>query len=299
MNTTQLECFLAVANFLNFSRAAEQLRITQPAVSYQVSTLEDELGVKLFTRTSKAVQLTQAGTMFLQYAGEILKLMGLSRARMQECQAELPEILGIGCHNFLELRVVSQVLAALRRARPHVVPTVRLIPAAALENLLTDGDVHILLTLQDETPPKVAFYPLLSCPMSMICAKDSPLAMAPSLTPDALRHAGKIAVCPPQIYPPSLFAVQSQYFSGRQPEEMLFCDNLQIAYALAEAGYCFLIMPDLPTLRSPGLVYRPISFLDPIPLGAMYHIDRMTPSLRQFLALAEEVLSGNPVGGNL
>ena len=61
LNTTQLECFLAVANCLNFSRAAEQLRLTQPAVSHQISTLEDELGVKLFKRTSKSVRLTQEG----------------------------------------------------------------------------------------------------------------------------------------------------------------------------------------------------------------------------------------------
>lgn len=52
---------MAVSNFLNFSRAAEQLRITQPAVSHQINTLEDELGVKLFYRTSKRVRLTQAG----------------------------------------------------------------------------------------------------------------------------------------------------------------------------------------------------------------------------------------------
>ena len=41
MNTTQLECFMSVANFLNFSRAAEQLRLTQPAVSHQINTLVD------------------------------------------------------------------------------------------------------------------------------------------------------------------------------------------------------------------------------------------------------------------
>ena len=52
MNTTQLECFMAVSNFLNFSRAAEHLRLTQPAVSHQINSLEDELGVKLFHRTS-------------------------------------------------------------------------------------------------------------------------------------------------------------------------------------------------------------------------------------------------------
>ena len=90
LNTTQLECFIAVANFLNFSRAAEHLRITQPAVSHQINALEDELGTRLFHRTSKSVQLTQAGHLFLQYAGEILKLTGLSKARIQESQATLP-----------------------------------------------------------------------------------------------------------------------------------------------------------------------------------------------------------------
>ena len=84
MNTTQLECFVTVANFLNFSRAAEHLRITQPAVSHQINTLEDELGVKLFHRTSKSVRLTQEGYMFTQSAGEILKISEFSKARLKE-----------------------------------------------------------------------------------------------------------------------------------------------------------------------------------------------------------------------
>lgn len=83
MNTTQLECFMEVANFLNFSRAAEHLRITQPAVSHQINTLEDELGVKLFLRSSKNVRLTPEGSQFMHYAGEILKLTQLSKSRMK------------------------------------------------------------------------------------------------------------------------------------------------------------------------------------------------------------------------
>ena len=68
---------MAVSNFLNFSRAAEQLRITQPAVSHQINTLEDELGVKLFYRTSKRVRLTQAGHLFSQYARIVNTIMAL------------------------------------------------------------------------------------------------------------------------------------------------------------------------------------------------------------------------------
>lgn len=59
MNTIQLECFLMVADCLNFTKAAESLKITQPAVSHQIRALEDELGVKLFIRTNKRVSLTK------------------------------------------------------------------------------------------------------------------------------------------------------------------------------------------------------------------------------------------------
>ena len=105
MNTTQLECFMAVSNFLNFSRAAESLRLTQPAVSHQISALEDELGVRrLFQRTSKSVRLTQQGYLFTQYAGEMLKLTRTARIRLQESRLTQPKPLGIGCRSVFELK---------------------------------------------------------------------------------------------------------------------------------------------------------------------------------------------------
>ena len=54
MNTIQLECFLAVGRHLNFSKAAEEIKISQPAVSHQIRSLEEELGVKLFSVPAKA-----------------------------------------------------------------------------------------------------------------------------------------------------------------------------------------------------------------------------------------------------
>ena len=58
MNTFQLTCFMTVAETLNFARAAERLNITQPAVTHQIRSLEEELEVKLFKRTTRLVELT-------------------------------------------------------------------------------------------------------------------------------------------------------------------------------------------------------------------------------------------------
>ena len=67
MNTVQLECFITVAEHLNFSRASEILRITQPAVSHQIRTLEGELGVKTVqTHPAKAWRSPQKEYNFCQ-----------------------------------------------------------------------------------------------------------------------------------------------------------------------------------------------------------------------------------------
>lgn len=69
MNTFQLTCFLAVAETLSFARAAEQLHVTQPAVTQQIKSLEKELNVKLFRRNTRTVRMTMAGSAFLEDAG--------------------------------------------------------------------------------------------------------------------------------------------------------------------------------------------------------------------------------------
>jgi DNA-binding transcriptional LysR family regulator len=73
MNTSQIECFLAASEHLNFTRAAESLHLAQPTLSRQIGTLERELGVRLFVRKNNTVRLTNAGT--IMSAG-LLALLG-------------------------------------------------------------------------------------------------------------------------------------------------------------------------------------------------------------------------------
>lgn len=198
MNTTQLECFTEVANFLNFSRAAEHLRITQPAVSHQINTLEDELGVKLFLRTSKSVRLTQEGYQFMQYAGEILKLTRLSKARMKESWQAAPLRLVIGCRNAAELRFLSPALERLRQERPEVLPVLRLIPFDSVENLLAEGDVHLIFSFRESNLPKARYRELVQCPVVCVCSDTHPLAVRSSVSAEDLRHAGRVATAVPR-----------------------------------------------------------------------------------------------------
>ncbi len=74
MNFSQLECFVSLASTLNFMQTAEQLSLTQPAVSKQLKALENEVHAELLTRTSRSVTLTPQGAEFLVQVKEILRL---------------------------------------------------------------------------------------------------------------------------------------------------------------------------------------------------------------------------------
>lgn len=298
LNTTQLECFLAVANHLNFSRAARQLDLTQPAVSHQIGTLEDELGANLFHRTSKSVQLTQAGYLFLQYASEIMKLAGISKARIREADAARPPRLGIGCRNFLELNFLGGLLERMREELPQLIPILRMSPFASLKNLLEEGAIQVMLTLREPFPAKVTYRELARCPVVCLCGRDNPLAGYERLTLEQLRRGGRLAVCPPQVYPPALFSAQSQAVAGRGADELLLCDNLEAAATLVRAGFAVAVAADLPNLRAPDLRYIPIDGFAPLSYGVAYPAGRRDPVLRRFLEVLSAALArpeGDPL----
>lgn len=294
MNTTQLECFMAVANFLNFSRAAEYLRITQPAVSHQINTLEDELGVKLFHRTSKSVRLTQEGFQFTQYAGEILKLSNLSKARMKE-SSQAPARLKIGCRNAAELRMLRPALRRLRLEQPELLPVLRLIPFDSLENLLAEGDVHLIFSFRESAPQKARYQELARCPVVCVCGEDHPLAAREQVTLAELRQAGRIAVCRPPICPQALFAHQSQAVGERATDQVLFCDHQETMTTLVETGYAFAVTVDFPHARLPGLRHIPIPECRPLSFGAVYLPGEATPDLRRFLELLRESIEAKRI----
>lgn len=96
MELRQLRYFAKAAELLNFTRAAEKLRVAQPALSRQISGLEHELGVTLLERNSRRVVMTPAGRAFLEDVVEILDLVEAAEARVKRVQRGTHEILRVG-----------------------------------------------------------------------------------------------------------------------------------------------------------------------------------------------------------
>lgn len=148
MNTTQLECFVTVAECLNFSKAADILKLTQPAVSHQIRSLEEELEVKLFHRTSKNVSLTQEGLLFLADAHLILKTALSAKRRLEDHTPIIP--FELGCHNHLEMNLLPPVLKILSQNFPLLRPTIHLVPFPSLLDMVENSQLNAALGIKEE-----------------------------------------------------------------------------------------------------------------------------------------------------
>ncbi len=120
MELRQLRYFTTLAEELNFTRAAERLHISQPPLSAQIAQLENELGVKLFHRTSRKVELTEAGAAFLRDVRIIQNRLKEATHRVRQIDAGLAGRLEIGLSGSHFLGPLPGLIAKLARSHPDI-----------------------------------------------------------------------------------------------------------------------------------------------------------------------------------
>lgn len=138
VTVNELECFVAAAEELNFSRAAQRLHISQPPLSRQIQSLESKLGIKLLERSTRAVTLTAAGALYLQDARHILTRLDCAAAAAQRAAGGEVSRIRLSFVGALLDEVLVRNLQILRKHHPHCqIYLTDLPPAAQLEALRT------------------------------------------------------------------------------------------------------------------------------------------------------------------
>ena len=151
----QLECFIAVAEHLHFGHAAAECHITQSALSQQIKRLERSVGVRLFDRTSRRVELTAGGVALLVDARAILtcteQAAAAARASMERPTGELV----VGVAGFCPAAPILKATLLFSCARPGVELTLRRLPVATAHTQLDRAVIDVLLTF---LPPQCGGY---------------------------------------------------------------------------------------------------------------------------------------------
>ena len=145
MNSQELKCFVVAADRLNFTRAAKELYVTPPTVTHHIQHLEEELGVKLFIRNSKSVQLTTAGEIFYHDAHDILLRMEAIPNRLRAVKSNEQTILKIGCTMSQEAKCLTQALRLFHRENSRVSPRIYLDDYFQLVNRLVENQLDFIL----------------------------------------------------------------------------------------------------------------------------------------------------------
>lgn len=120
MDVRGLEVFLSVAKHLNYTRAGEEVNLSQPSVSVRIRQLENELGVKLFEQLGKKVALTEAGRLLIPHARRVIGAIEDAQHAIDELQGLARGTLRIGASTTPGMYLIPQVIARFKERYPKV-----------------------------------------------------------------------------------------------------------------------------------------------------------------------------------
>ena len=176
MHTDQLRYFLSVALHRNFTGAAKEFYVTQPAITHQISSLEQELGVKLFQRTTRSVSLTRAGELFLEDAKRMLDLEERARERVRQAERVENLELVVGYLNSPTRHFLPRILLEYRSRYPQV--RVKLVrrDAVGLQEGCQNLEFDVALSVMSDVQGIQQYHcrMLASDHYCLVCPKDHP-----------------------------------------------------------------------------------------------------------------------------
>jgi len=221
MDATDLETFIAVAEANSFSRAAERLNLTQPAVTKRIQRLEDSLGTQLFDRVGRSVELTEGGRLLLPRARSLRAEMADTQRLLENLRDGVSGTLDLATSHHVGLHRLAPVLKTFSDRYPQVRLDIRFEDSEAAHDLIRRGDSELaVVTLDPKGPADLAYRPLWDDPLTFMVARDHPLAKSPRLSLEALAR-----------YPAILPGLAT--YTGRIVAELFAARNIEISAPLS------------------------------------------------------------------
>lgn len=186
MADRRLQVFHTVAKQLSFTKAAELLFMTQPAVTFQVKQLEEQFNTRLFERSHGKISLTPAGELALDYAERILNLTAEMEARISELTGQVSGPLLIGASTTIAEYMLPKLLGEFKRNHPETQARLTVANSETIENKVADHTLDIGLIEAPSHHPHLITQVCCEDELVMICAVDSDLAQLSAVTPAQL-----------------------------------------------------------------------------------------------------------------
>jgi len=269
MTSQQLECFIYVAERLNFTKAAEALYLSVPTVTHHIKNLEEELGTRLFYRNSRIVKLTEQGEKFYYDAKDIYMKMEDTKNRFQNYDESQSVIFRIGCMSENEFKKIEPILKQIKEQFPYVQPKVIAKDFFDLKNLYENQQLEVAIATRDLS--NQGTYKKLFCHVSYaLMPPSNPLAKEKELSVEQLAEESLITLPPKNI--PFIKGNKLQEFLAlhAQDHTHIVSENERESILLAKCGYGIAVLPGFLVSKDDKLVCIPIKDTKNIEYGLYY-----------------------------
>lgn len=290
MQIRQLEYFIAVSEHLNFTKAAKQYYISQTAVTQQIKSLEQELGVQLFIRNNRHVELTPAGKTFLGDAKAILRRTRDAVDRAKRADTVFTGNLNIGFIKGFEKTNLSDLLAEFHVQYPNIALTLTRENVSELYDGILDHNLDIIINLrysmddlEEMNTRVVSYYPLLA-----VMPASHPLAHRTSIKRSELKGYPLVDIKKSDNrYGETTTILNAFTRAGFLPNVQYVSDDIETSILAVAAGIGYALLPAYIT-DSLSLKEKVIS----VPIEgeekkmtviAAWHKENENPALQRFL----------------
>lgn len=293
----QLRYFLAVAEELNFTRAADRMGIAQPPLSQQISNLERELSAELFVRTNRSVALTEAGRALMTHAYRLLNAAEQAALDVAEIAKGDGGLLKIGAIFSAIYTVIPQALRAFSEMRPNV--TVRLAEMTISQQIeaLRSGEIDAGILRGPILEPDLMAQSLISETFVAAIPADHPLALKSMISLSELASAPLIIISPSlsRLYSMKMTtALLERNYSLNIIQEVA---DMHTLLGLVGSGLGLSLVPaSLQAIQLVHVVYRPIK--EPMPTSTLQIVWRRDNQFRLLAAFTEATRSAVRSQGN-
>jgi len=260
MNIDQLECFISLANTLNYMKTSETLGLTQPAVTKQIQALENELECKLFNRTTRSVTLTNVGAAFLSDANIMIDTYYHSVDRIKSFQRKASRSLRIGYMDPHTINIISQILKPVLLSHPNVIPEFRHNQTDANLSHLINNQLDLIIGMKDAKfkDADITFTHLRDEYFFVVMENDLPLAKVlkdsgkTSVTTKDLWNMNQIISIPPYLLK-NFFSRGHRILPINDNVDNAICSDSNETYGLILAGFGYAYIPEHEIIEHPDL----------------------------------------------
>ena len=287
MNTKQMDYIIETAKTLNLSRAAENLFISQPALSYQIKVIEEEVGFAIFDRVGKSIRLTPAGQQLVTSLQRISVDLQFAIEQAQNMGEIYTDSIKIGFASRSALYYLPQAMKLFEQMHPDVqiVPEIQAPNDSLTAFLHKELDLILLPKQEAQKLSNVVIHPLYISQIYLLCQQTDPLAQldrvtAQDLSGRTLLINGGSSQTLRQVQQRVLSTVPIHYFNSPTHDFTL----IQVA---SDKAIC--LSPGYLNDHSGAFAWIPFDCPESFDLVLVSHQDQLNPALANLIAILQEL----------